>query len=182
MPILTNKLDPNGRAIATVFVSVSEARSVQLVKEKKMPPPPLQLKALIDTGSTGMAIDSKYISSLKLPPRGFYTARKGDGSPSYHALYEAGLRILMNPGESDLFITEIQCAARTHLVAEHDVDVLIGQDVLSLLHFSQASGSFTLEYKLPPSIAAIAATPSKELVLEPPSPNEIARSQVGESK
>jgi len=69
MPILTTALGSGG-PIIPLLIGVSKPREAALIAAHQAVPPPVQMRALIDTGASSTCIEAGSLTSLSLAPTG----------------------------------------------------------------------------------------------------------------
>ncbi len=69
MPHLTLQIAPGG-PIVDILVGVSQARQQALQRASQAIPPPVQIRALVDTGASCTCIDPSVLGRLGLAPTG----------------------------------------------------------------------------------------------------------------
>lgn len=145
MPHLTLEFSPNG-PIIDIIIGVSGPRKRALTAQGAQVPPPVQIRALVDTGASCTCIDPQILSGLNLSRTGvtqMHSTTTG-ATPVPHNLFDVSL-VLLNP--------KINYTMHVVSVAEVIVPVpgtqaLIGRDVLKncLLIYDGQHKTFTLSF------------------------------------
>ncbi len=149
MPHFTITLSPNG-PLVNAAISVSKVRSDALQLEKRPIPPPVNVRALIDTGASGSCIDPSIRTQLGLTPTGTTKAHSpGTKKDAPHDVDQFDVGIFI-PG---LTATSRAFYIPTVQVMEFDLDhqgfqVILGRDILTscVLIYEGQAGLFTLTY------------------------------------
>jgi hypothetical protein len=148
MPLLTGPL-ANGGAVIDVFVAVGESRAALLRKHGFPVPPPVPVRALVDTGShlTGFAV--QVFRSLDIQPywaTAILTPSTQPASPHPCDIYIASLSFLVGGIAHPIF--EGNVLATDGFRPDEDVQGLIGLDILAACQFNLVGPlkAFTLAF------------------------------------
>jgi predicted aspartyl protease len=145
MPSLTLRISPGGPLI-DCFVSVSHPRQAALKKAGVATPPPVPVRALIDTGASCTCVDPRVIKLLNLSPTGIAQVHtpSTQGSAVAHGMYDAGIIIQASSGNLSIGTLPVVEARLTM----QGFDVLMGRDVLAncVLIYDGFAGTFTLSF------------------------------------
>jgi hypothetical protein len=149
MPLFTLQLTAQG-PLMVAYVGVSEARRTALMSVGQAVPPPIQIRALVDTGAGGTCVDPSVLQTLGLTPTGSAQVNTPSTGATPHNADQYDVSIAI-PGalqtHSPLIIANIPvlCA---ELLAPQGFHALVGRDILSLclLCYNGLAGSFTLAY------------------------------------
>jgi predicted aspartyl protease len=145
MITLTHDVDQKGRPVLTLYVAPSASRIAALHASGEEPPPPVEVRALVDTGATRTVIQRSVLASLGLDPVGVervHTASTGSEPREVGAfmvqLFIAGLR----GGTLAQDLRAVEAENLSGLA----VEVLLGRDVIDrfLLFLNGPEGRFTL--------------------------------------
>ena len=147
MPHFTLQIGPNGPML-DAFVGPSEARRSALTAAGQAIPPPMQIRALVDTGASGTCVDPSVPASLGLRVTGsasMMTASTGS-TPHTADQYDVTL-IIPGPGFPPLVFQTIPIAC-VELLASQGFHALIGRDILQkcVLHYNGTTQLFTLAF------------------------------------
>jgi len=129
MPILALPLEADG-AIIRVGIAVSEPRNNALISEGQSPPPPVLVRAVVDTGASCTCVDPAVIQKLRLTPSGttpVHTPSTG-GTPVSRNQFDVAIGIVMDAGQvhvSSLIIPVVESD-----LAGLGIQALLGRDVL----------------------------------------------------
>lgn len=140
---LTGKIDENLGPVVDVVLCVTRAREEALQKAGRAVPARItNLRALIDTGSDRLAIDSEHAGLLGLPVRARDKVRTVD-QIKYPTLFEVGVRI--DFGDRELMF-EVQGCCFNGLKHGNEIDMIIGRDILEafVFHYDGPGKTFTL--------------------------------------
>lgn len=133
--------------IVSAYVGVSRPRADALVAAGQVPPQPIQIRGLLDTGASNTAIDPTVLTALGLTPTGtaqVNTPTTG-AAPQTVDQYDVGF-VIPSPNGAPLFSQTLPVFA-SHLFAAQGIHALIGRDILSQCVFVyNGSGFFTLSY------------------------------------
>ena len=134
--------------IAAVF-SLSRDRAQALEAAGKGLPEPVTTRALLDTGASSTAVDSRIIERLELSPRGEVpVATPSTGAqPARRFEYDSALFIPSQDGTEAGLVFPLVPVLGTDL-RPTGVDALIGRDVLSkcIFIYNGTTGTFSLAY------------------------------------
>ncbi len=136
----------SGACLLDIWVGVSEQREAAIKAAGQPVPPPIRLRAMIDTGASGTAIDEDAIVPLGLSPTGkiqIHTPSTGP-APILANQYDVLLGIY-HPTFSLVLGTVPVIHSDLKAMG---IAALLGRDVLSkcLLIVDGQSGSFTLAF------------------------------------
>ena len=130
-------------------VTVSEPRAAALKAANQPSPPPVPIRALIDTGASGTCVDPSVLLSLQLTPTGTVSvATPSTGTVPFVApQYDVAIVIPGGPGDTPLIIPAVAVLA-TELLAPQGFHALIGRDILArcILHYNGSTGLFTIAF------------------------------------
>jgi len=130
------------------FIGPSEERRKALTAAGQPLPPPVSIRALVDTGASNTCVDPTVLTDLGLSPTGRTTVLTAGGAPEDRDQYDVWLAI---PGSDrtapPLLIPTIAVIA-TPLLDLQGFHALIGRDILErcLLHYNGSLKTFTLAY------------------------------------
>jgi hypothetical protein len=121
-------INPNGVLVA-LYVGVSAPRAHALRVAGQAIPSPMLVQGLIDTGASGVCIDSTIIQQLSIPARGSGTMLTPSAGyvPQPTPIYDISLKI-PHAGTSLNYET---IPATESLLVNQGFHVLIGRDILS---------------------------------------------------
>jgi hypothetical protein len=147
MIVLSFDLDASGRPVVELYASVSRPMATAMESAGEMPPRPVVIRALVDTGASRSLVQSSIPRSLELDPVGIdylNTASTG-GTPIACPVYSINLFFAGVPNgtlDSDLRVVEIEDLSGL------GVDMLLGRDVLDrcLLVYTGPESRFTLVF------------------------------------
>jgi predicted aspartyl protease len=150
MIVLTADVDAKGRPVLTLFVAASVPRAAVLAAEGASAPP-VEARALIDTGASRTVVERSVLDQLGLDPVDeelIYTASSG-ATPHVAGVYAVQLFVAGVP--QGLIDADLRVAEAENLRAALGVEVLLGQDVLRrcLLIQNGPEGRFTLALPAP---------------------------------
>ncbi len=142
---LTGKLEPRGPFIEIKVIATPQRVAV-LKKAAKSYPAPLTIRALLDTGASGSAIDSTVISALGLTPTGSVLIHTPSTGSSYETRDEFDLMIVLGENTPDPKTFTVGIISSSF--ASEGFLALIGWDVLShcVLTCNGPARSFSLDY------------------------------------
>ena len=136
--------------ILNAFVGVSEQRR-QALQDAGLPvPPPVNVRALVDTGASCTCVDPSVLIALSLTPTGsvlIHTPSSG-ATPVIMEQYDASLLIPgADPTHFPLILRTIPVVS-AELLATQGFEVLIGRDILQgcVLVYNGTMGFFTLAF------------------------------------
>ena len=148
MPHFTLQISPHG-PILEALVSISSARLAAIKRAGKQPPPPIPVRALLDTGASCTCIEPSILQALNLEPRGqtsAFTPSSG-AKPVACFQYDVGLVI---PSGGVAFVTHnlLVIEAVADSLHPQGIQALIGRDILKhcLLNYNGVVDFFTLAY------------------------------------
>jgi predicted aspartyl protease len=135
-----------GGPLVDILVGVSAEREEALKKASTPVPPPVPIRALIDTGASCTAIDPGALTSLGLTPTGstpVHTPTTGNTAQNADQ-YDVSI-VLLNP---KLNLTFPTIAVIESKLSIQGIQALIGRDVLTncLFIYDGQSGIFTLSF------------------------------------
>jgi len=148
MPVLTGLLRDEG-AVVEILLGWSAAGVRQERAALRPIPPPLQTRALLDTGAELTCVDASLIQQLNLPFAGTAPVNlPAHGGLTFSALHDASVTILHPSGRPrnhlavlDLSVVELDLAALGY-------QALLGRDVLARCRFlyDGPKNTFQLRY------------------------------------
>ena len=148
MPVLRGLLQDDG-ALVEVMLGWSISRARQLRAALRPVPPPVQMRALIDTGADTTCVDASLVEQLGLPFGGTTPVNlPAHGGLTFSSLFNASVTILHPSGRPrdnlavlDLSIVELDLAALGY-------QALVGRDVLARCRFlyDGPKNTFQLRY------------------------------------
>jgi hypothetical protein len=115
--------------LVDLILEVTSEKAVLITQVRQPVPSPLRVKGLIDTGSTGVAVDYMYAAGLGLQPTD-YTAYLMAGTQRFAPAISAKLTLVMEP--TSFCLESQKCVVFMNLETP-EFGVLIGLDVLQ--HF-----------------------------------------------
>jgi hypothetical protein len=120
---------PDGPVVAAI-VGVSAPRMDALTNANQPIPRPQQVRALIDTGASGTAVDSSIIQALQLVPTGTVGIRTPSSGTQVHQCnqYDVGIGLPMRHGFH--LMTLVIPVVEANL-APQGIQALLGRDVLA---------------------------------------------------
>ena len=135
MPVLTGPLQDDG-PLVEVVLGWSASRARQLRAALRPVPPPLQTRALLDTGAETTCIDASLIQQLGLPFGGTAPVNlPAHGGFTFSSVHDASITILHPSGRArdhlavlDLSVLELDLAALGY-------QALLGRDLLARCRF-----------------------------------------------
>lgn len=130
------------------MVMVSASRRKALTDANQPVPPPVAIRALIDTGASNTCIDPSVLRTLNLTPTGstpMITPTTG-AEPQEKALYD--VMVLIPAGNAQPFIQATLPVCECDLFEAQGFHALIGRDILShcLLVYNGLANYFSLAY------------------------------------
>ena len=151
MPHFTLPISSDGPIVAAL-VAVSEARRGALSAAGQPVPPPVRIRALVDTGASCTCIDEGAIAALGIPPTGrvHVLSPTTGATPADKDQFDVALLIPpAEPSQTGLIFPTI--AVITTSFAPQPIQALIGRDILRrcLLTYNGGfgpTGFFTLAY------------------------------------
>lgn len=81
MPVLTSPLGPEG-PVVSLLIGVSGPRATALQAAQQPVPPPVRIRALIDTGASSTCVEAGALQSLSLAPTGTTTVTTPSTGPN----------------------------------------------------------------------------------------------------
>jgi len=126
--------------VVELSIGISSLLEDQLKKEGKPIPPPIKVKAMIDTGATVTAISDKLAKTLQLEPIGVQTINTPSSQNVECGVYHVRLYFPENIGlESNVLGAPLK---------GQDIACLIGRNVLahSVLVYIGRENQFTLSF------------------------------------
>ncbi len=131
------------------YIGVSQARRTALATLEKSIPPAVPIQAIIDTGASGVCIDTTVLARLDLSPTGstqVHTPTTG-AEPARINTFDVILMIPGIPGHSPM-VHQIIEVMESNLSAMQGFHALIGMSVLRacLLTLDGQTGLFSLAY------------------------------------
>ena len=148
MPVLRGQLQNEG-ALVEVLLGWSAARAQQLRAALRPVPPPLQTRALLDTGAEVTCVDTSLIQQLGLPFGGTVPANlPAHGGLTFTALHNASLIILHPSGQTRDHLAVVNLSVLELSLAPLGYRALIGRDVMTRCRFlyDGPRNSFRLTY------------------------------------
>lgn len=148
MPILSGFLQPEG-ALVEILLGWSAAGAQKQRAALRPVPPPLQGRALLDTGAEITCVDGVLIQQLGLPFGGTVAANlPAHGGVTFAALHHASLTVLHPSGNSPDNLVVLNLTVLDIAVSSLGYQALIGRDVLARCGFlyDGPKGTFRLEY------------------------------------
>jgi hypothetical protein len=147
MPHFTLTYGPIGPLIHA-FIGVSQPRLAALIKVGAPIPPPIVVKALVDTGASHTVVDPTILKGLALSPRRIaktLTPTTG-AAPVKCYTYDVSIHVPLGVATA-LFSKhawEVTCLDLKH----QGFEVLLGRDVLSegLLVYDGKAGTFSMAF------------------------------------
>jgi hypothetical protein len=148
MPVLTGPLSAEG-AVVDARIGWSDSAAQAQRAALRPVPPPVDVRALIDSGAEVSCADPSVIQALGLPVGGFVLANvPAQGGLTYATQHDAGLVLIHPSGDMRLNLV-----IRTLLVVELPIGVLgyqtlLGRDVLTGCRFlyDGPAAKFELHY------------------------------------
>jgi hypothetical protein len=132
MPVLTTALTPEG-PVLTLVIGVSKPRADALLAAGLPVPPPVQIRALIDTGASSTCVEAGALQSLSLVPSGAIsmTTPSTGPNPVICNQYDVGVFVVhpvITLGLDTMPIIECQALGG-------GIQALLGRDFLGLCLF-----------------------------------------------
>jgi hypothetical protein len=135
MPILKGRLQHEG-ALVDVLLGWSAARAGQLRAAKRPVPPPVQARALIDTGAEVTCIEGALIQQLGLPFGVMVSANlPAHGGLTFGFLHDASVTILHPSGKPPDHLAMLNLSVLDLSLSPLGYQALIGRDVLARCRF-----------------------------------------------
>jgi hypothetical protein len=135
MPLLRGSLQPEG-ALVDVLLGWSAAGAQQQRVALRPVPPPLQARALLDTGAEITCVDGGLIQQLGLPFGGTVAANlPAHGGLTFAALHHASVTVLHPSGHSRDHLVVLNVTVLEISVSLLGYQVLLGRDVLARCGF-----------------------------------------------
>ena len=149
MPHVTLGLSPGGPLI-DVWIGVSNPRALALKTAGQTPPPPKQVRALIDTGASCTAVDISIIQELSLVPTGttsVQTPSTQKTTPHITNQYDVLLGVMYPHAPASRLILDTLPVIESQF-AHQGFHVLLGRDVLRscLFLYNGQNGYFSLAF------------------------------------
>ena len=144
MPYLTVQSGPGG-AVLDAWVGISQARRTALAAENQPQPPPIQVRALIDTGASHTCVDPSVLHPLNLTPGSTHVNTPTTGGVGeMRDLYD--ISFMVPNGKLAPLVRRTMPVICTELFP--GIHVLIGRDILQdcLFTFDGRSSLFSLAY------------------------------------
>jgi hypothetical protein len=148
MPVLTDALSPAG-AIVDVQIGWSDPAARTLRASLRPVPPPVEAKALIDTGADSSCVDPAIIQALGLPVGGFAMINvPAHGGLTFATQHDASLSILHTSGDARMNLAMGSVLVVELAIGVLGYQVLLGRDVLAGCRFlfDGPADSFELSY------------------------------------
>jgi hypothetical protein len=147
MPILSFQIDQAG-PIINAAIGVSAPRIMALQKAGLAVPPPVIVRALLDTGASCTCIDSAVIAKLGILPSGIvqvHTPSTG-GTPRSCNQFDVSLFVLMDGNQVHVPSSVIPVIESD--LSQQGIQALIGRDVLNqgVLHYDGLQHCATLAF------------------------------------
>ena len=124
MPILSLQFDHAGRPILELYVGVSAADA-----EFRQPCPPVQVRALVDTGASKTKIVRSVFERLELLPVGHVTVHTASTGRSPLLTDTYAVEISLAGAITGLLATDLEVVAAEDLSGS-GVEALLGRDIL----------------------------------------------------
>jgi hypothetical protein len=146
MPHLTLPFS-SGAPIIDLLVGVSRPRSEALRLAKQNIPPPVPVRALIDTGASCTNIDPTILKSLQIPSTGTvpcHTPSTTSGKPHIANQFDVSLTLVHSLITRTFHAVPVVEAELLH----QGIQALIGRDILSwcLLSYDGQAGTFAIGF------------------------------------
>jgi hypothetical protein len=144
MPHLTFGKSKDGYAL-TVMIGLNGADTTQLMKKGKPVPPPLSVRAILDTGTDITCMATRVLQHFGLVSISDATTLTM-GGPVSAKLFEVSLSIPKSSGLTGPLLVLEQLVVMEWGLVDPDIEALIGKDVLSqcLLIIDGPRKEFTL--------------------------------------
>lgn len=145
MPHLTLQISALG-PLVDIVVGVSQARAEALQRTKLPIPPPLSLRALVDTGAGCTCVDPSILQQLNLTPTGAIAIHTPSTGNAPHNTYQYDISLVLLHPEMQLQIGSVP-VIESQLVAL-GIHALVGRDILSrcLLVYDGRAQTFALGF------------------------------------
>jgi Retroviral aspartyl protease len=135
MPVVRGAITPAG-ALVRIQVSVSRSQMLDLRRAGSPIPQPVELEALIDTGSDSTCVDPTAIAPLGLRVHKYtMTNVPAAGGFSFAVEREAGLRIIHPSGDPSRNFIEAALPVVELPLGQHGYQALLGRDLLDRCRF-----------------------------------------------
>ncbi len=145
MPHLTLTISPEDPLI-DLAVGVSKPRADALMANSLSVPPPMRIRALIDTGASCTCVDSDVLSQLALSPTGNVQIHTPSTSGSPHSCNQYDISLmLLHPNLTLTF--GVVPVIESNLISQ-GIQALIGRDLLTrcLFVYDGSAGAFALAF------------------------------------
>ena len=146
MPHVTLPISSPGGPILDLGIAVSEPHERALRAANKPVPPPVRIRALVDTGASGTCVDPTCLKSLGLTSKGQTPIRTPSTGATPHFCDQYDVSIILLHKSITLRLAAVPIIASD--LAIQGIQALLGRDVLSrcLLVYDGSAGSFTLSF------------------------------------
>ena len=147
MPHFTLTHGPLGPLIHA-FVGVSDPRQGALVKAGLAVPPPLVVKALVDTGASHTAVDPSIMKALGISPRRIAQTITPSTGAKPHKCYSYDVSFHVPLGTVTSLFSKGAWEVTGLELKHQGFEVLLGRDILSegLLVFDGKAGTFSMAF------------------------------------
>lgn len=149
MPFLDAQIGPDGPVIS-VAIGFSGPRSAFLQASGGTIPTPVMVRALVDTGASGTAIDSSVVTALGLAPTGSIPVHtpSTQGVPHYCNQYDISLWFLQSPPQSTAHNMALTMPVIETDFTGQNFRALLGRDILArcTMFYHGPGGLVTISY------------------------------------
>lgn len=129
MPILTAQIGPDG-PIVNIMIGISRPRMDAMKALGQNIPPPIEIRALIDTGASCTVIDNTIINNLGLVPTGTAPIHTPSTGTSPHICNQYDISIAIPMGSAQFVVVFNTRPAIGADLSAQGIQGLIGRDLL----------------------------------------------------
>jgi predicted aspartyl protease len=129
-------------AVVNIYLCVNQLREEALARRKRPAPPPIESRAMIDTGASMSCVPAHRAESLGLRPHKFVEVTSFDGRKERYPVY----RIKIGIHEIDGGAFEVNAVGTGSLV--EGAECTIGREILegAKFHYDGRGGGFSLDF------------------------------------
>jgi len=147
MPHFTLTYGPGGPLI-DAFVGISEPKFKALTSAKQPIPPPVIVKALVDTGASHSAVDPTILKGLQLTPRRIAKTITPSTGATPHKCYTYDVSIHVPMGTATSLFSKMAWEVSGLDLKHQGFDMLLGRDILTsgILVYDGKARTFALAF------------------------------------